>query len=59
MTIRVFKLCLFIDHFWYLRVKKSKGTDYVIAWKLKGLIKSNPLLLHGAFLLSIKYLETK
>ena len=42
-----------------LELKKDKGTDYVIVWKLKGLFKSKLLPLHGAFEANIKYFGYK
>ena len=42
-----------------LELKKDKGTDYVTAWKSKGLSESNLLPLHGAFLPNIKYFGYK
>ena len=38
-----------------LELKKDKGTDYVIGWKSKGLLKSKLLPFHGAFLPNIKH----
>ena len=38
---------------WYVRVKKDKGTDYVLSLKSKGVYTSKLKLLHTAFLHSI------
>ena len=40
-------------------LREDKGTDCVIGWKSKSLLKSKLLLLHGAFLPSIKYFRHK
>ena len=42
-----------------LKLKKDKGTDYVIGSKFKGLFKSKLLPLHGAYIPNIKYFGYK
>ena len=55
----VFRICLFIINIRYVRVKKDKGTDYVLRWKSKGAYTSKPKQLYTAFLHSIKLSEYK
>ena len=42
-----------------LGLKKDKNTEYIIGWKLKGIFKSKLFVLHGAFLLNMKYFRKK
>ena len=37
-----------------LQLKKDKGIDYIISWKLKGVCSSNLFLQHTVFLYSIQ-----
>ena len=39
---------------WYVRVKKDKGTDYVLSWKSKGVFTSKRKPLFNSFLHNIK-----
>ena len=42
-----------------LAFKEDKGSEYVIAWKSKGLFKTEFYLLHNAFLPKVKCFEHK
>ena len=42
-----------------LGLKKDKNTEYIIGWKSKGIFKSKLFVLHGAFLLNMKYFRKK
>ena len=48
---------LFINQHMYVRIKKGKGTDYVLSWKSKGVYNSKLRFLYTAFLHSIKRSE--
>ena len=51
----VCKICFFLStNTWYTKVKKDKGTDYVIGWKLKEIYTSKLTPLYTAFFHSIK-----
>ena len=50
----VFKICFLSANNWYVKLKKHKGTDYVLRWKLKGVYTSKHKPLYTIFLHSIK-----
>ena len=46
----VFKICLSVNqHLIFYSLTKYKGTEYIIAWKSKGLFKPRFHLLYNAF----------
>ena len=51
------KTFFFSTNTWYIRIKKDKGTDYVLIWKSKGVYNSKLKSLYAAFLHSIKHSE--